>query len=62
MMKNQEHNKGELKELKVKIESKVVDSVERMAANQGIPVDELVVIALKRYKATHSDLDVPPKK
>lgn len=61
-MKNQVHNQGELKELSVKIEAKIVDSVKRMAENQGIPVDELVVIALKRYRATHMDLDVPPQK
>jgi len=61
-MKNQVHNQGELKELKVMIESKVVDSVERMATNQGISVAELVVIALKRYRSTHSDVDTPPKK
>lgn len=60
-MKNQVHNQGELKELKVMIEKPVIESVERMAQNQGITVAELVVIALKRYRATHSDVDTQPK-
>ena len=44
-----------------KIEKPVIESVERMAQNQGISVAELVVIALKRYRATHSDVDTKPK-
>jgi len=60
-MKNQVHNQGELKELKVMIEKDVAESVERMAANQSITPAELVVIALKRYRAGHSDVDTKPK-
>lgn len=60
-MKNQVHNQGELQELKVQIEKPVMESVERMAANQGISVADLVVIALKRYRAAHSDVDVKVK-
>lgn len=56
-MKNQEHNKGELKELKVKIEKDVVESFERMSKVSGLPVDELVVIAMKRYRSSHTDWD-----
>ena len=54
-MKSQEHNKGELSELNVKIERKVVEAIQRMADNSELPVDELVVIALKRFWASHSD-------
>ena len=34
-MKGQLHNQGELKELKVKIEKEIADSVERMAKNSN---------------------------
>ena len=56
-MRSQEHNKGELRELKVSIEKNVVDSVETMARNGKISVAELVVIALKRYRASHGALE-----
>ena len=56
-MKSQVHNQGELRELKVDIEKDVVDSIERMAAKSGISVDELVVIALKRFRSSHSDYE-----
>ena len=56
-MKSQQHNKGELKELKVTIESDIVDSLQRMSKNTGISLDELVVIALKRFRASHGDYD-----
>ncbi len=56
-MKSQKHNNGELKELKVQIERSVVESFERMSANSGIGLDELVVIALKRFRASHGDYD-----
>lgn len=54
-MKGQEHNKGPLKELKVNIEEKVIDDFIRMAANTEFSIDELVVIALKRFASSHSD-------
>lgn len=60
-MKNQVHNQGELKELKVLIEKNIVESLERMSVNSGMPVEEIVVIALKRYRSTHLDMDTPPK-
>jgi fructose-1,6-bisphosphatase/sedoheptulose 1,7-bisphosphatase-like protein len=56
-LKSQEHNKGELKELKVKVEKDVVDAFETMAKNTGTPVDDLVVIALKRFRVSHSDYE-----
>ena len=56
-MRTQEHNKGDLKELKVCIEKNVVETVERMSSHTNISIDELVVIALKRFCASHSDYD-----
>jgi fructose-1,6-bisphosphatase/sedoheptulose 1,7-bisphosphatase-like protein len=56
-MKNQEYNKGELKELKVKIDKEILDSFERMAKNTSTPIEDLVVIALKRYRSAHGDFD-----
>jgi len=56
-VKSQKHNQGDLKELTVKIEKDVVESIERMSANSGITKDELVVIALKRFRASHGDYE-----
>ncbi len=56
-MKGQLHNQGELKELKVKIEKDVAEAIERMAKNSNTSLDEVVVIALKRFRASHSDLE-----
>ncbi len=56
-MKGQSHNQGELKELNVKIEKEVVESIERMAKNSNTTVDEIVVVALKRFRTSHTDLD-----
>lgn len=61
-MKNQLQNQGELKELKVKIEKAVIDSFERMAKTSGLSIDDLVVIALKRYRSSHTDWDVKSNK
>jgi hypothetical protein len=54
-MKTQEHNKGELAELSVKIEKDMVHSVEIMAKNSGMSREDIVVIALKRFRASHAD-------
>lgn len=54
-MKSQKHNQGDLKELKVKIEKDVVESLEAMASISGLPIEDLVVIALKRFRASHGD-------
>ncbi len=56
-MKTQEHNKGELKELSVSVEKDVVEAFERMASNTGYSIEDLVVIALKRFRASHSDYE-----
>ena len=49
-MKSQKHNVGELRELTVKIEKNVVESLLRMSEGSGLSVDDLVVIALKRFR------------
>ena len=54
-MKTQKHNQGELKEVTVKIEKGVVDSLEIMSKNSKLSVDEIVCIALKRFRASHAD-------
>lgn len=54
-MKSQVHNEGKLAELKVSIEEDVVKDFEQMAKNIDRPVEELVVIALKRFRASHTD-------
>lgn len=54
-MKSQQHNQGELKELRVKIEKEVVDSLTVMSENSQMSVEEIVVVALKRFRASHND-------
>ena len=55
-MKTQVHNQGPLEEITVKIESAVVESLKQMADNSNMTVDDIVVIALKRYRASHAEL------
>lgn len=54
-MKTQKHNEGELAELSVEIEKKVVEDFYLMAQNSGLPLEELVVVALKRFRSSHAD-------
>ncbi len=54
-MKSQKHNQGELKEVSVKIEVKVAEDLQTMATNSGLSVDDIVTIALKRFRSSHSD-------
>ena len=54
-MKTQEHNKGELAELTVNIEAQLVKDLETMQENSGISIDELVVVAIKRFRSSHAD-------
>lgn len=61
-MKSQVHNQGELKELNVKVEKEVVESFERMMKASGLSMADLVVIAMKRYRSSHSDWDVKSPK
>jgi fructose-1,6-bisphosphatase/sedoheptulose 1,7-bisphosphatase-like protein len=61
-MKSQKHNQGDLKELKVKIEKEILEDFERMEKNTKIPMADLVVIALKRFRHSHYDyLKLTPK-
>jgi fructose-1,6-bisphosphatase/sedoheptulose 1,7-bisphosphatase-like protein len=54
-MKTQKHNEGDLAELAVKIEKNVVEDFHKMAEYSGLPLEELVVVALKRFRSSHAD-------
>tara|TARA_B100001971_G_scaffold214585_1_gene252933 strand:- start:135528 stop:135719 length:192 start_codon:yes stop_codon:yes gene_type:complete len=54
-MKTQEHNKTELKELTVKIEAKLIQDLETMSSNSGLSMEDLVAIAIKRFRSSHAD-------
>lgn len=54
-MKSQKHNDGELKELKVQIEAQLLEDLDTMAKNSGLKVDELVAVAIKRFRSSHAD-------
>ena len=54
-MKGQEHNQGDLEELKVKIEKQLVDDLKLMSDNSGIDLEILVAVAIKRFRASHAD-------
>jgi fructose-1,6-bisphosphatase/sedoheptulose 1,7-bisphosphatase-like protein len=56
-MKTQIHNKGELEELKVMIEKEIKETFVRMSKHTNIPIEDLVVIALKRFRSSHGDYD-----
>ena len=56
-MKTQKHNQGNLKELAVNIEESVVESILQMAESSQMSVDDIVVIALKRFRASHAELE-----
>jgi metal-responsive CopG/Arc/MetJ family transcriptional regulator len=54
-MKSQKHNQGELKEISIKIEKDVAEDFEKMVKNTNISMSELVVIAMKRFRSSHTD-------
>lgn len=54
-MKSQKQNQGELKEIKIKIEKQVAEDFEKMVKNTNITLDDLVVIAMKRFRSSHTD-------
>lgn len=56
-MKSQKQNQGELKELKVNIDKDVVEAFAKMEKNTKIPLADLVVIAMKRFRSSHSDYE-----
>ena len=54
-MRSQKQNQGELKDLTVKIEKKVIEDFEKMAKNSNMSISDLVVIAMKRFRSSHAD-------
>ena len=54
-MKSRKHNQGELKEIKVTIEKEVAEDFEKMVKNTNIKLDDLVLIAMKRFRSSHTD-------
>lgn len=54
-MKTQEHNKGELQEVTVQIEKKLAEDLKTMSDNSGLSADEIIAIALKRFRSSHAD-------
>lgn len=54
-MKGQEFNKGELAQLTVNIEKDMVEDLKVMAKTSGYSQDDLVLIALRRFKSQHCD-------
>lgn len=56
-MKDQIQNSGALGELKVSIEKEVLESFIQMEKNTKIPLADLVVIALKRFRSAHCDYE-----
>jgi uncharacterized protein YdbL (DUF1318 family) len=56
-MKTQVYNNGELEELKVMIDKDIKESFDRMAKHTNIPLEDLLVIAMKRFRSSHGDYD-----
>ena len=54
-MKTQTYNEGELSELKVNIEKQLVEDLKVMSENTGMPIEDLVAVALKRFRTHHAD-------
>lgn len=54
-MKTQVHNDGELAELNVKIEAQLVQDLETMSQNSELSVEDIVAIAIKRFRSSHAD-------
>ncbi|MFT6632620.1 MAG: hypothetical protein ACJAS4_002584 [Bacteriovoracaceae bacterium] len=54
-MKTQKHNEGELAELKVNVEVQLIKDLETMSANSDFDIDEIVAIAVKRFRSSHAD-------
>ena len=54
-MKTQDHNTGELETLKVEIEKQLIQDLDVMSENSGIKVEDLVAIAIKRFRSSHAD-------
>ena len=56
-MKSQKYNAGETTDLSISIDKNVAATAARMADSKGSDVSEIIVIALKRYIASHAELE-----
>jgi hypothetical protein len=54
-MKNQKHNVGPLTEITCSVEEQVAIDLETMSKNSGLTKDEIVCIAIKRFRVSHTD-------
>ena len=54
MMPEQQGN-SEISELKVRVEKQLITDLEVMAHNSWMSVDELVSIAVKKFRSSHAD-------
>ena len=54
-MKGQKHNEGELGDLAVKIEQKLINDLKTMSENSELSESEIVAVALKRFRSSHAD-------
>lgn len=54
-MRTQKHNEGETVQLSVKIEKKLLDDLRIMSENSKLSEDDIVAIALKRFRSSHAD-------
>lgn len=54
-MKTQKHNEGELAELSIKIEAQLVEDLKTMSENSNMPIEDLVAVAIKRFRSSHAD-------
>ena len=54
-MKPEQQGQLEISELKVRVEKQLITDLEIMAKNSGMSIDELVSIAVKRFRSSHAD-------
>ena len=54
-MKTQEHNQGKLEKLEVKIEEQLVQDLKVMSENSDLSIDDIVAVAIKRFRSSHAD-------
>ena len=56
-MKSQKHNQGKLVEVTIKMDEELREALRIMSKNSGLSEDELVVVALKRFRSHHADYE-----
>lgn len=54
-MTTDEKQNVEVVDLSVKIEAQIISDVNLMAKNSGKSVEEIVTVALKRFRSAHAD-------